>query len=108
MSNYETESREGERFSSGGSDRLGGEGPVRVTARSRSDRGHRHSHGTPFFKTGEFIVLVLLSLGILIASAVSNSFGAEQAWRMVMILGVAFIVSRGLAKLGHENDGDDL
>jgi hypothetical protein len=75
------------------------------------------SHGRPnvqvrtTFKTTEFWVLVVVSLALLIAAAVtdqgadSQSFGAHDAWKYVTWLSIAYILSRGFTKFaGHERD----
>jgi hypothetical protein len=65
------------------------------------------------FKTTEFWVLIVVSLALLIAAAVTDqgndnqSFGAHDAWKFVTWLSIAYIVSRGLTKFaGHERDDD--
>jgi hypothetical protein len=72
------------------------------------------------FKTTEFWAMVVLIVGILIASAVisdgngpndADAFPASRAWLYVAIVGVGYIVSRGLAKAGSRDfywaDDDD-
>lgn len=64
-------------------------------------------------KTTEFWVLVVLSLALLLAAAVTDQgddgqgFGAQDAWRFITILGAAYMLSRGLTKFGgrEEHDG---
>jgi hypothetical protein len=90
----------------GGESRLGGDGPVRVTARSPASG--RRAGGPGFVRSSEFLVLVLLTLALLIASAVADNFDAARAWTLVAVLGAAYILSRGLAKLGRARDGEDL
>ncbi|OEI68180.1 hypothetical protein [Curtobacterium sp. ER1/6] len=67
-------------------------------------------------KTTEFYVWLVVSIAILIASAVVDNgddgqgFGAEKAWSYVALVTVAYILSRGIAKAGvHKSDdrGDD-
>lgn len=53
-----------------------------------------------FFKTSEFLVLILATLGIAIASNVDLIFDAPTAWTYLTIVGAAYMISRGLAKLG--------
>ena len=84
--------------------RFGTEGPVRVTARTPSTR--TGGSGLGFLRTSEFLVLAALSLAILIASAIADSFDGARAWTLVAVLGAAFILSRGLAKLGRSRDDD--
>jgi hypothetical protein len=66
------------------------------------------------FKATEFWVMVVVGIALLIAAAVTDSgpdnqgFSAEDAWRYVTALAVAYILSRGLTKLGgHERDDHD-
>lgn len=68
----------------------------------------------PALKTTEFWVLVVGSIALLIAAAVTDQgddgqgFGSQDAWRYVTILAAAFMISRGLTKFGgrHEHDHD--
>jgi hypothetical protein len=75
------------------------------------------------FKTTEFWAMVVIIAGILIASAVigegdgvpggdTDAFPASRAWLYVAIVGVGYMVSRGLAKAGsrdpHWADESDL
>ena len=65
------------------------------------------------FKTTEFWAMVLLIIGVLIASRVvgddngnatgHDAFPAVRAWLYVSILGAAYMVSRGLAKAGSRD-----
>jgi hypothetical protein len=58
------------------------------------------------FKTTEFIVYILMVIGVLVASAVTDggadnqSFGAKSAWLYVTLLTIGYMISRGLAKSG--------
>jgi ABC-type uncharacterized transport system permease subunit len=52
------------------------------------------------FKTTEFWVTAAIVVGLLIAAAVADGFGADQAWLYVTIVASAYVVSRGLAKAG--------
>ena len=83
------------------------------TARAaEADQFTRRNISTPetkeFFKTSEFIVLVLTGLGLAIASNVDLFFDAPSAWTYLTIVSAAYMISRGLAKLGtrdpHMND----
>jgi hypothetical protein len=65
------------------------------------------------FKTTEFWIFVVVSLALLIAAAVTDrgddnqGFGAQDAWRYVTALAIAYILSRGLTKFGgHEREHD--
>jgi hypothetical protein len=58
-------------------------------------------------KTTEFYAWLVVSIAILIASAVVDNadeghtgFGADQAWLYVAVVTAAYILSRGIAKSG--------
>jgi hypothetical protein len=58
-----------------------------------------------FFKTSEFIVWALTTIGILIAAAAVTEgdgadFASRAAWLYVTIVSAAYIISRGIAKAG--------
>lgn len=65
------------------------------------------------FKTTEFYVWLVVSIAILIASAVVDNgkdgqrFGAAQAWQYVAFVTAAYIISRGIAKAGTRSHDDD-
>ena len=69
----------------------------RITA--RADRFNEAKNG---FKTTEFFAMLALVVAVLIAAyADSNdSLGHQQGWLYASIVAAAYIVSRGLAKLG--------
>jgi hypothetical protein len=58
------------------------------------------------FKTTELVVYVVSVVGVLVASAVVDNaqdgqgFNAYQAWFLVTLLTIGYLVSRGLAKSG--------
>jgi hypothetical protein len=70
------------------------------------------------FKTTEFIAYVIAVVGVLIASAVVDGngngdngsggdyFRADRAWLYVVLLTMAYLVSRGLAKSGSRDSYD--
>jgi hypothetical protein len=62
------------------------------------------------FKTTELIAYVVAVLGVLVASAVvdSEDFGAQDAWFLVTLLTIGYMVSRGLAKSGSRDFYDDV
>jgi hypothetical protein len=60
-----------------------------------------------FYKTSEFLVWLLATIGILIAAAAIGSdngnddvFNGNQAWALVAAVSAAYILSRGLSKAG--------
>lgn len=64
------------------------------------------------FKTTEFWAMVAIVVGILIAAKVIGSgadgmrgdaFTAQRAWLYIVIVGAAYMVSRGLAKAGSRD-----
>lgn len=67
-----------------------------------------------FYKTTEFVVFVVATIAVLIASYAVQAtdghgdyFMADKAWLYVVILSVGYMISRGLAKSGsrHHDDG---
>jgi hypothetical protein len=54
----------------------------------------------PFFMTSEFFAMVVLIVGILIATAANDNLDAPRGWLYAAIVGAAYIVSRGFAKSG--------
>ena len=96
-----------------------------MTTPNVSTRGTDADYGTdvrrrvsaetkPSFKTTELIIYVVVVLGVLISSAVTDTgddgqgFGAKSAWLYVSLLTIGYLVSRGLAKSGsrHHEDSD--
>lgn len=63
----------------------------------------RRSPGLPV--PSEAIVLAVFTLAVLVAAAVADNFEAPVAWGFVTLLAFAFIISRGLVKRGHGDDG---
>ena len=57
------------------------------------------------FKTTEFFAMVGIIGAILIASAVSDSFGDRRAWTLVAAVAIGYMISRGLAKSGTKYVG---
>jgi hypothetical protein len=58
------------------------------------------------FKTTELVVYVASVLGVLVAAALVDNgqdgqgFDAQQAWFLVTLLTIGYLISRGLAKSG--------
>lgn len=61
----------------------------------------------PFWQRSEFWALLITALGIGIAAAADDTFGARSAWMFITILSAAYIVSRGLAKKEPRDDDAD-
>ena len=66
------------------------------------------------FKTTEFVAMVAVVAGILVAAAVIKAspghhdpFTASRAWLYVSVVAVGYMVSRGLAKSGSAQDYDE-
>jgi hypothetical protein len=88
----------------------GGEGPgLGERASNAADAIGRHVK-TPetkeFFKTSEFVIWLLVTIGILVAAAAvggddgTDHFLADEAWRYVTIISSAYLISRGISKAG--------
>jgi hypothetical protein len=58
-------------------------------------------------KTTEFWAMLGSIAAILIASAVSDSFGDVRAWTLVAAVAIGYMLSRGLAKSGTKYVGDE-
>jgi hypothetical protein len=73
-------------------------------ARRRADAsGHRRTftETKSGFKTTEFVMMLAVVVAILIATYVADAdLGANEGWRYIAWVAAAYIVSRGLAKLG--------
>ena len=68
-----------------------------------ADRGREYTgtrESKPGFMTSEFISSMVAAIGILVAAAVADGFGAEEAWRLVAFLSIGYMISRGIAKSG--------
>lgn len=67
----------------------------------------------PAYKTTEFYAWIVVSLAILVASAMVDNgedgqgFGADHAWQYVAFVTVAYILSRGIAKAGTRGRARD-
>jgi len=87
--------------------------PARADANYEGNKPRRLTTETKAaFKTTEFIVYVLMVVGVIIASAVTDSgddnqsFGAKSAWLYVTLLTIGYMISRGLAKSGSREHYD--
>ena len=58
-------------------------------------------------KTTEFFAMVGVIVAILIASAVSDTFGDRRAWTLVAAVAIGYMISRGLAKSGSKYVGGE-
>jgi len=58
-------------------------------------------------KTTEFWAMAGVIAAILIAAAVSDSFGDVRAWTLVAAVAIGYMISRGLAKSGSHFSGTD-
>jgi di/tricarboxylate transporter len=74
-------------------------------ARSTSVERRISTETKASFKTTELIAYVAAVVGVLIAAATvdGEDFGAQDAWLLITILTVGYMVSRGLAKSGSRD-----
>ena len=66
----------------------------------------RHIHDSetrPFFVTSEFLVYVLLLMGLAITAGSSPSVDARFFWEWATLATIAYMLSRGLAKSGSRS-----
>ena len=78
-------------------ERLGGDAPVRFSARSATNGPEpaRPERGLPAFaRSTEFLVFAAGVVAVLVAAAVDSGFGAERAWTLVTVLAAAYIIRR--------------
>ncbi|OBA62558.1 hypothetical protein A5647_08315 [Mycobacterium sp. 1100029.7] len=80
------------------------------TVRTNARRGVETK---PFYRTTEFIVFIVATAAVLLASFLvkttdghADYFQADKAWLYVVILSVGYMVSRGLAKSGTRHRED--
>jgi hypothetical protein len=74
-----------------------------ATGRRTRDYGRRRTYTETKggFKTTEFFLALAAIVAILIATYVADAdLGANEGWRYISWVAAAYIVSRGLAKLG--------
>jgi hypothetical protein len=57
----------------------------------------------PFFVTSEFLVYVLLLMGLGITASTSDSVDARFFWEWATLATIAYMLSRGFAKSGSRS-----
>ena len=80
---------------------------------NRVARPARGGETKAFYKTSEFVVFIVATIAVLLASFFvkaadghADYFAADKAWLYVVILSVGYMVSRGLAKSGSRHHDD--
>jgi hypothetical protein len=68
-------------------------------------RAVRTPETKPFYLTSEFLVYLFTVIGVAIAGASvggsdNDELGASLVWTLITIIGLAYIVSRGISKAG--------
>jgi hypothetical protein len=74
--------------------------------RARWAAPSRHVHDSetrPFFVTSEFLLLVLLIMGLGITASQSPSIDARFFWEWTTLACIAYMLSRGFAKSGSRS-----
>jgi hypothetical protein len=61
------------------------------------------SETRPFFVTSEFLVYLLLLMGLGITASTSESVDARFFWEWATLATIAYMLSRGLAKSGSRS-----
>ena len=64
----------------------------------------------PFFATSEFLTMVATIAALAIAAAVADELDARRVWTLITVAAAAYIISRGLSKIGRGDghlDNDD-
>ena len=83
---------------------------ARAERRTRDvDFGGTFTETKAGFKTTEFMLTIATVVALVIATYVADAdLGANEGWRYASWVVAAYLISRGLAKLGtREPDGDD-
>jgi hypothetical protein len=62
--------------------------------------GRPWSETKPSFLTSELLVLAGIVVALAIAMGALDNFNADRGWLLITVIGAAYLVSRGLAKLG--------
>jgi hypothetical protein len=65
------------------------------------------SETKPFFLTSEFLVYVLLLMGLGIAAATDDSIDAQMFWILATAATAFYMLSRGIAKAGTRSRAYD-
>ena len=74
--------------------------------RSRWGTPNRHVHDTetrPFFMTSEFLVYLLLLMGLAITAFTSDSVDARFFWEWASLATIGYMLARGFAKSGSRS-----
>lgn len=73
-----------------------------AAGRARPAARGRFSEAKNGFKTSEFYAMLALVIAVLVATYVNDndSLGHQEGWLYASIIAAAYIISRGLAKLG--------
>ena len=74
-------------------DRLGGEAPIRISAREHVNGGAPARRGSGVFEP-ELLLLAVGVIALLIVAAVDSGFGAERAWTLITVLAAAYMLRR--------------
>ena len=57
----------------------------------------------PGIMTTEFWVGAVSSIAVVVAGYVSDAFSVERGWELGAYIAIAYLISRGLAKLGSKD-----
>ena len=61
----------------------------------------------PFYLTSEFLLSVIVSIGIAVSAATMHAFGGWRAWILIAAIMCSYNVSRGIAKAGTRSHAQD-
>jgi hypothetical protein len=79
----------------------------RASARGAGTWERKVTETKPFFLTSEFMVVVLMTASLFIASAVVDDVDSRLAWILGTSLVGAYVLSRGIAKAGTRSTSTD-
>jgi hypothetical protein len=61
----------------------------------------------PFYLTSEFLLSLIVSIGIAISAATMDAFGGWRAWILIAAVMCSYNLSRGIAKAGTRSHAED-
>jgi hypothetical protein len=70
-------------------------------------RQRRRAETKPFYATSEFMVTVAMTVALFIASTVVSDVDSRLAWILGVSLVGAYVISRGIAKVGSHSQAYD-
>jgi hypothetical protein len=77
-------------------ERLGGEAPIRISARDHHANGSAPARRRASALEPELLLLAAGVIALLVVAAVDSGFGSERAWTLITVLAAAYMLRRRL------------